>query len=77
MKTIDFRSDAICSPTEEMKTAFLLAEFGDNSYGPADPVYDKFLVEAAELLGKEAAAFAPSGTSANQCTILSLMKPGE
>ncbi|QQE76253.1 low-specificity L-threonine aldolase [Brevibacillus composti] len=66
---IDFRSDTVTKPTEEMKRAMLEAEVGDDVYGE-DPTVNRLEKLAAEILGKEAALFVTSGTQGNQLAVL-------
>lgn len=70
MKILDFRSDTITKPTEEMRKAMYQAEVGDDVYGE-DPTINKLEEMARELLGKESALFVPSGTMGNQLALLS------
>lgn len=62
--TIDFRSDTVTKPTPEMRRAMAEAEVGDDVYGE-DPTVNRLESRAAEVLGKEAALFVPTGTMAN------------
>ena len=62
---IDFRSDTVSQPTAAMRRAMFEAEVGDDVYGD-DPPTNELERVAAEILGKEAALFVPSGTMANQ-----------
>lgn len=66
---IDFRSDTVSQPTAEMRRAMFEAEVGDDVYGD-DPLTNELERVAAEILGKEAALFVPSGTMANQLGVL-------
>ncbi len=61
MKPIDFRSDTVTRPTPGMRRAMAEAEVGDDIYGE-DPTARRLEERVAELLGKEAALFVPSGT---------------
>ncbi|HEY3368051.1 MAG TPA: low-specificity L-threonine aldolase [Symbiobacteriaceae bacterium] len=76
MKIIDLRSDTVTVPTPEMRLAMFEAEVGDDVYGE-DPTVNRLEVEAAALLGKEAALFVPTGTQGNQVAILSHTNRGE
>lgn len=76
MKVIDFRSDTVTQPTEEMRKAIYEAEVGDDVYGD-DPTVNKLEKYAAEILGKEAAIFVSSGTMGNQLAIMSQTKRGD
>jgi threonine aldolase len=61
---IDLRSDTVTLPTPEMRAAMAAAPVGDDFYRE-DPTVDALEKLAAELLGKEAALFVPSGTMGN------------
>lgn len=69
MKIVDFRSDTVTKPTEEMRTAMFNAEVGDDVYGE-DPTINRLEELAANLVGKEAALFVPTGTMGNQLAVL-------
>lgn len=73
---IDFRSDTVTKPTEEMRRAMFEAEVGDDVYGE-DPTVNQLEREAAALLGKEAAVLAPTGTMGNQASIMAHTRPGD
>jgi threonine aldolase len=62
---IDLRSDTVTRPTEGMRRAMLEAPVGDDVFGE-DPTVDRLESYVADLLGKEAALYAPSGTMTNQ-----------
>lgn len=62
---IDLRSDTVTRPTEEMRRAMLEAPLGDDVFGE-DPAVNRLEEYVADLLGKEAAIYAPSGTMTNQ-----------
>ncbi|MGD8860999.1 MAG: low-specificity L-threonine aldolase [Myxococcales bacterium] len=66
---IDLRSDTVTRPVPAMREAMAAAEVGDDVYGE-DPTVRRLQERAAELLGKEAALFVPSGTMANQVALL-------
>lgn len=66
---IDLRSDTVTKPTAEMRQAMFEAEVGDDVYDD-DPTVVKLQEMAANLLGKEAALFVPSGTMGNLICIL-------
>ena len=66
---IDLRSDTVTQPTQTMRTAMANATVGDDVYGD-DPTVNQLEKLAAELLGKEAALFVPSGTFGNQLAIM-------
>lgn len=69
MKWIDLRSDTVTQPTEKMRKAMAEAELGDDVYGE-DPTINRLQEMAADLLGKEAALFVPSGTMGNLAAVL-------
>jgi threonine aldolase len=64
MDLIDLRSDTVTRPSPEMRRAMAEAEVGDDVFGD-DPTVIALEERAAELLGKEAALFVPSGSMAN------------
>jgi threonine aldolase len=76
MRFIDLRSDTVTMPTDEMRAAMASAEVGDDVYGD-DPTANELERCAAELLGKEAALFVPSGTFGNQVAIMAQTKRGD
>ena len=57
---VDLRSDTVTRPTAEMRRAMAEAEVGDDVYGE-DPTVNRLEKRAAELFGKEAALFVPTG----------------
>jgi threonine aldolase len=65
MDLIDLRSDTVTRPSAGMRQAMAAAEVGDDVFGE-DPTVNRLQDRVAELLGKEAALFVPSGTMANQ-----------
>lgn len=67
--TIDLRSDTVTRPTAAMRTAMAEAIVGDDQYGE-DPTVNALEARAAELMGKDAAVFVPSGTMGNLTAIL-------
>lgn len=76
MNMIDFRSDTVTKPTEEMREAMFNAEVGDDVYGE-DPTVNRLERLAAKILGKEDALFVTSGTQGNQVAILTHCRPGD
>ena len=68
MQAVDIRSDTVTVPTAAMRKAMADAEVGDDVYGD-DPTVNKLEKTGAELLGKEAAIFVPSGTFGNQLSL--------
>lgn len=69
MKYIDLRSDTVTQPTPEMREAMAEAEVGDDVYRD-DPTVNRLEELAAEMLGKEASIFVPSGTMGNLLALL-------
>ena len=67
---IDLRSDTVTQPTAAMRHAMAQAPVGDDVWGE-DPTVARLQERAADLLGKPAALFVPSGTMANQIALLS------
>ena len=61
---IDLRSDTVTKPTAAMRRAMADAEVGDYVYGE-DPTVRRLEERVAELLGKPASLFLPSGTMGN------------
>ncbi len=76
MKQIDLRSDTVTQPTPEMRQAMAQAPVGDDVFGD-DPTVNRLEAYSAELLGKEAAVFAPSGTQTNLIALLSHCQRGD
>jgi threonine aldolase len=74
--TIDLRSDTVTRPTAAMRSAIAAAPVGDDQYGE-DPTVNELQARVAQLLGKEAALFLPSGTMANQVALRVLTRPGD
>src|SRR5215510_13610318 len=72
---IDIRSDTVTKPTEAMRKAMAEAEVGDDVYGD-DPTVKKLEKLGAEILGKEAALFVPSGTFGNQLALYTWCRRG-
>ena len=75
MKTIDLRSDTVTKPSEAMRRAMYDAEVGDDVYGE-DPTVRRLEERAAEIAGKQAALFVPSGTMGNTTAIAVHCRPG-
>ena len=73
---IDLRSDTVTRPTPAMRQAMVEAEVGDDVFGE-DPTVNLLQEKVANLLGKEAALFVPSGTMANQLSIKAHTQPGD
>lgn len=66
---IDLRSDTVTRPSEGMREAMMSAELGDDVYGE-DPTVNALEARAAEILGKEAGLYVPSGSQANLVSLL-------
>jgi len=75
-KYIDLRSDTVAKPSKNMRKAMYEAEVGDDVF-KEDPTVNKLEEYAAELLGKEAALYVPSGTMGNQICLNVLTNPGD
>jgi threonine aldolase len=73
---IDLRSDTVTKPTSAMRRAMAEAEVGDDVYGE-DPTVNRLEQRAAEILGKEAALFVPTGTMGNTIAIKLNTRHGE
>ncbi len=76
MKFIDLRSDTVTRPTPEIRAAMASAEVGDDVYGE-DPTVNRLQTMAAELVGKEAGLFVPSGTMGNLTAVLTHCNRGD
>jgi threonine aldolase len=76
MSQIDLRSDTVTHPTPAMRQAMANAEVGDDGWGD-DPTVNRLQEVVAEMLGKEAALFVPSGTMANLASVLSHCQRGD
>ena len=73
---VDLRSDTVTRPSPGMRRAMAEAPVGDDQYGE-DPSVNRLQQRIADLLGKEAALFVPSGTMANQIGLKLLTSPGD
>jgi threonine aldolase len=76
MDRVDLRSDTVTLPSPGMREAMAAAPVGDDQYGE-DPSVNRLQERIADLLGKEAALFVPSGTMANQIGLKILTRPGD
>jgi len=72
---VDLRSDTVTRPTPEMRRAMAEAEVGDDVYAE-DPTVNRLQARAAEIFGREAALFVPSGSMGNLVAILCHTRPG-
>jgi len=73
---IDLRSDTVTKPTPAMRRAMFEAEVGDDVYGE-DPTVNRLEERAAEIAGKPAALFVPTGTMGNTIAIKLLTEHGQ
>ncbi len=76
MKLLDFRSDTVTQPTEEMRAAMASAVVGDDILGE-DPTVQRLESMCATMFGKEAGLFVISGTMANQVSVMALTQLGD
>ena len=76
MRIVDLRSDTLTRPTAAMRAAMAAAEVGDDVFHE-DPTVNALEERAAELAGKEAALFVPSGTMANLIACKLHTEPGD
>jgi threonine aldolase len=76
MRSVDLRSDTVTQPTAAMRRAMAEAVVGDDGYGE-DPTVNELEARYADLVGKEAAVFVPSGVMANQIAVRVLTRPGD
>ncbi len=73
---IDLRSDTVTVPSDEMRRYMMYAPVGDDVYGE-DPTINLLQEKVADLFGKEAALYVPSGTMSNQISLKVLTIPGD
>lgn len=73
---VDLRSDTVTKPTAEMRAAMAEAELGDDVYGE-DPTVNALEARAAEMFGKQAAVFFPTGTQSNLAAVLAQCGRGD
>jgi threonine aldolase len=76
MNFIDLRSDTVTQPTPAMREAMAKAEVGDDVYGE-DPTVNRLQSMAADMTGKEAGLFVPTGTMGNLASILAHCQRGD
>ncbi len=76
MTPIDLRSDTVTRPSAAMRRVMAEALVGDDQYGE-DPTVNLLQERIADLLGKEAALFMPSGTMSNQLALKLMTRPGD
>lgn len=75
-KYLDLRSDTVTRPSQAMMKAMISAEVGDDVFGD-DPTVNMLEAQAAEMLGKQAAVFSPSGTQSNLMAIMAHCQRGD
>jgi threonine aldolase len=73
---LDFRSDTVTKPTKAMRRAMAEADVGDDVFGE-DPTVNRLQERVAEMLGKEAAVYVPSGSMSNQIGVRLHCVPGD
>ena len=73
---IDLRSDTVTQPTAAMREAMLSAPLGDDVFGD-DPTVNALQEHIAQITGKEAALFMPSGTQSNLCALMAHCERGD
>ena len=76
MNLIDLRSDTVTRPTPAMRQAMAEAEVGDDVYGE-DPTINRLEQRAAEIFGKEAGLFVPTGTMGNTIAVKAHTRHGQ
>lgn len=75
-KVIDLRSDTVTKPSASMRRAMAEAEVGDDVY-LEDPTVNRLQQRAADLFGREAALFVPSGSMGNLVCIMAQTQMGQ
>lgn len=75
-EVVDLRSDTVTKPTPAMRRAMAEAEVGDDVYGE-DPTVNRLQARAAEIFGKEAGLFVPTGSMGNLVAIKTWTQPGQ
>jgi len=75
-QVIDLRSDTVTRPTPQMREVMASAPVGDDVFRD-DPSILELERRTADLLGKEAALYVPSGTMANQLAVRSHTRSGD
>lgn len=72
----DFRSDTVTRPSAAMRAAMAAAEVGDDVFGD-DPTVKRLEARVAEIIGKEAGLFVPSGTQSNLIALMTHCERGD
>src|SRR2546423_8790071 len=75
-RVVELRSDTFPLPTAAMRAAMASAELGDDVWDE-DPTIHRLQERAAEMVGKDASLFVPSGTMGNLCAVVTHAKPGD
>ena len=75
-RVVELRSDTFTLPTDSMRRAMAAAEVGDDVWDE-DPTIHRLQERAAEMVGKEASLFVPSGTMGNLCALLTHTESGQ
>src|SRR3989475_5215625 len=75
-RIVELRSDTFTLPTDSVRAAMAAAEVGDDVWDE-DPTVHRLQRRAAEMVGKEASLFVPSGTMGTLCALLSHTHPGQ
>ena len=76
MPLIDLRSDTVTRPSAAMRRAMAEAEVGDDVF-LEDPTLNSLQQRAAEVFGREAALFVPSGSMGNLTCLMAHTRPGQ
>ena len=76
MAVIDLRSDTVTKPSAAMRRAMADAEVGDDVF-LEDPTLNRLQQRAAEVFGREAALFVPSGSMGNLTCVIAQTRPGQ
>jgi threonine aldolase len=75
MALIDLRSDTVTKPSQDMRRAMAAAEVGDDWFGD-DPTVNRLQDRVAELTGRAAALYLPTGTLCNQIAMHAFVRAG-
>jgi threonine aldolase len=73
---IDLRSDTVTKPSPDMRRAMAEAEVGDDVF-LEDPTLNKLQERAAQIFGREASLFVPSGSMGNLACVIAQTRPGQ
>lgn len=75
-RRVDLRSDTVTQPTQAMRAAMMAAPVGDDVFGD-DPSVNALQARIADITGKEAALFMPTGTQSNLCALMAHCERGD